>query len=107
MLWFRGRSMRLSLQESAVLEYLAKNPSKTVTPEQIAGALWPGKWPEDWLPLIQHIMVRVRKALPSGHIVTMTERVVRTIGASRSLVGWRLAADIKIDNFLPVAGAAD
>lgn len=95
-----ARISRIGPQESAIIELLASGGMKT--PEQVAERLWPGKWPQDWLPLIQHRITLVRKILPRGFVKSVHGRGRNPL--AHPTIGWQLTGKIHIQS--SAAGAA-
>ena len=107
MLCVRGRAARLGPYESAIIEDFAAHPGRIRTPEDLAAAIYkdrkPEDWPVDYLYLIEHRMVTVRKMLPPRFISTVYERAghrMFSLHAGRNrMIGWQLVGTIKIEQF--------
>jgi DNA-binding SARP family transcriptional activator len=75
-----GDAGRLSRRDRVVLSVLTIRRPGFVTPAELGEALWPGDPPPSWAKVIQGCVVRLRRELGSGAIVT-------------SPTGYRLAVD--------------
>ncbi len=71
-----GGSDTLAPRDRVVLAALAMSPREVVTPDRLADALWADDPPATWSKVVQGSMVRIRKALGSGAVRTVSQGYV-------------------------------
>src|SRR5215813_12825814 len=65
-----GDGASLQPRDRVVLEALAVRPGAVVSPQVLAGALWPDVAPPTWNKVVQGSVVRLRKVLGAAAIAT-------------------------------------
>lgn len=83
-------TQRLSPQARVVLGVLVSTSGRSVSPDQLADALWADAQPESWRKIVQGVIVRLRKTLGHEAIETTTAGY-RLALATDDVDAWRFA----------------
>ena len=96
----------LSPRDRVVLGVLVASRRVTVTPDQLAAALWGEEVPESWRKVVQTVVMRLRKILGAQAIETTSSGYMLTL-APGDVDAWRFADVIDHARELVALGELD
>ena len=96
----------LSPRDRVVLAVLVANRGASVTPEQLADALWGESAPDSWRKVVQTVVMRLRKILGAEAIETTSSGYMLRV-APRDVDAWRFADLIDHARELAAVGELD